>query len=323
MDLAATNSAVEEIADDATTADPATQGGYKIVYSREAPLELRLQTNEEAPQEIGTLEAITAKVLVLGDPTHPTSVKVELSSESDLFFHYTHIADERTFKAMREEQRLMVEFPEYASVLATSFSNAIKGEAPTDVLLTQLDVLWFSHSTRPKTLRGRLNEDVERDHSRATCLWLGLPRTSRSRNNPWLRFPTRAEPNSFLAVFIMNQEGLGRLDFIQNVSFKFVELLSVPFNRSPDDLIRQQITFRYSTVKSKLAVMSARLQDVVNVVKVKNPSLLLQLTGAGKQGGASAAGGPAGGSSSSSSGAAVGGGGRSIMAPAGGPAGGR
>ena len=56
----------------------------------------------------------------------------------------------------------------------------------------------------------------------------------------------------FLAVFIMNQEGLGRLDFIQNVSFKFVELLSVPFNRSPDDLIRQQITFRYSAVKNKL-----------------------------------------------------------------------
>ena len=87
----------------------------------------------------------------------------------------------------------------------------------------------------------------------------------------------------FLAVFIMNQEGLGRLDFIQNVSFKFVELLSVPFNRSADDLIRQQITYRYSSVKAKLATMTGRLAEVVNVVKVKNPSLLLQLTSAGKQ----------------------------------------
>ena len=44
--------------------------------------------------------------------------------------------------------------------------------------------------------------------------------------------------------------------------------------------------------------MTSRLQEVVNVVKIKNPSLLLQLTGA-KQGASSA-------SASSSSGAAAG-----------------
>jgi uncharacterized membrane protein YgcG len=92
----------------------------------------------------------------------------------------------------------------------------------------------------------------------------------------------------------MNQEGLGRLDFIQNVSFKFVELLSVPFNRSPDDLIRQQITYRYSSVKDRLAVMTGRLQEVVSVVKNKNPSLLLQLSG-GSATAASASGGGGGG----------------------------
>lgn len=85
------------------------------------------------------------------------------------------------------------------------------------------------------------------------------------------------EPHTFLAVFIMNREGQGRLDFIQNVSFKFIELLSVMFARSPDDAIRQQIAFRYNSQKSKVAVMQARLHDIVNIVKVKNPSLLLQL----------------------------------------------
>ena len=85
------------------------------------------------------------------------------------------------------------------------------------------------------------------------------------------------EPHTFLAVFIMNREGQGRLDFIQNVSFKFIELLSVMFARSPDDTIRQQIAFRYNSQKSRVAVMQARLHDIVNIVKVKNPSLLLQL----------------------------------------------
>jgi len=53
-------------------------------------------------------------------------VKVELSSEADLFFHYTHIVDDKAFAAMRDEQKLMIDFPSYASVLASSFNNAIK-----------------------------------------------------------------------------------------------------------------------------------------------------------------------------------------------------
>ncbi len=80
-------------------------------------------------------------------------------------------------------------------------------------------------------------------------------------------------------------------------SFKFIELLSVMFNRSADDTIRQQIAFRYNSQKSKVAVLQARLSDIVNLVKVKNPSLLLQLqkqpqaTGSGAPGGGAAAGG--------------------------------
>ena len=44
---------------------------------------------------------------------------------------------------------------------------------------------------------------------------------------------------------------------------------------SPEDTVRQSITFRYNSVKSKVALMEARLKDVNNLVKVKNPSLLL------------------------------------------------
>jgi len=46
---------------------------------------------------------------------------------------------------------------------------------------------------------------------------------------------------------------------------------------SSEEVVRQSITFRYNSVKSKVALMEARLKDVNNLVKVKNPSLLLQL----------------------------------------------
>jgi hypothetical protein len=85
------------------------------------------------------------------------------------------------------------------------------------------------------------------------------------------------EPHSFLAVFVMQRDGRATLDFIQNIEYKFIELLSLDFMASPEDVIRQSITFRYNSVKSKLAIMQARLSDVNNMVKVKSPSLLLQI----------------------------------------------
>lgn len=107
--------------------DPTTAGGFRLTYAKEAPLEVRMQTTDAAPSEAGTLEAILCKVAVReGDDGRVKQVKVELSSEADMFFHYTHIVDDKGFAAMRDEQKLMIDFASYASVLASSFNNAIK-----------------------------------------------------------------------------------------------------------------------------------------------------------------------------------------------------
>ena len=106
-------------------ADPSTRDGFRVVYTKQVPFEMRIQA-EDTPQEVGTLEAITCTVCVQGDSVAPTAVRLELSSEQDLFFHFSHTLDERAFRLVREEQRLMIEFPDYASVLARSLNQAIK-----------------------------------------------------------------------------------------------------------------------------------------------------------------------------------------------------
>ena len=73
----------------------------------------------------------------------------------------------------------------------------------------------------------------------------------------------------------MNHNGQAKLDFIQRNDFKFTELLSADFMASNEEIVRQSITFRYNSAKSKVALMEARLKDVNQLVKVKNPSLLL------------------------------------------------
>ena len=46
------------------------------------------------------------------------------------------------------------------------------------------------------------------------------------------------EPHSFLAVFVMNRDGSAKLDFIQNIEYKFIELLSADFMASNEDIVR-------------------------------------------------------------------------------------
>lgn len=191
--------------------DPSLSEGHHIIYDREVPFELRIQDSGSGPQEVGTLEAVKVKLLVLGEDSNPRHVKVELTSENDLFFHYINSLDSNAFRQMQESQKLMIEFSELPTILLRMLNACIK------------------------------------------------------------------EPHSFLAVFIMHRDGRARLDFIQNIEYKFIELLSLDFVASSEELVRQQITFRYNSVKSKLAVLQARLQDISALVKVKNPSLLLQL----------------------------------------------
>ena len=75
----------------------------------------------------------------------------------------------------------------------------------------------------------------------------------------------------------MQKEGTARLDFIQNIEYKFIELLSIDFVNSPDDTVRKQIAYRYNAVKAKLELMQERINTISNIVKIKNPSLLLQI----------------------------------------------
>ena len=69
--------------------DPSLSEGHRLAYDREVPFELRLEDNH-GPQEVASFEAIRAKILIMGDENSPTQIRIELSCENDLFFHFTN-----------------------------------------------------------------------------------------------------------------------------------------------------------------------------------------------------------------------------------------
>ena len=190
--------------------DPSLSEGHKLLYDREVPFELRLEDNN-GPQEVASFEALKCKILLGGVENNPIQIRIELSCENDLFFHFTADIDEETFKIMQENQKLTVNFPEFSNLVKKLLNNCI------------------------------------------------------------------IETQSYIAVFIMQKEGTARLDFIQNIEYKFIELLSIDFVNSPDDTVRKQISYRYNAIRTKLELVQNRIQAISNIVKIKNPSLLLQI----------------------------------------------
>ncbi|EFJ50391.1 hypothetical protein VOLCADRAFT_88953 [Volvox carteri f. nagariensis] len=191
--------------------DPSLVDGFQLFFEREVPFELRSAMALDLPTEMGALEGIRVRILRQLDGEHVKAVRVELCSESNLFFLYVHELDERSFREVQVLQRLMADFQDYPTILMRMLNQAIR------------------------------------------------------------------EPHAYLAVFIMHPTGEARLDFIQNMEYKFVELLSCKFVAAAEELIRLQVSYRYNVVRARLQLMEARLADVSAMVRVRDPSLLLQL----------------------------------------------
>jgi len=106
--------------------DPSLNGGYRVVYDKEVPIELRLVEDEKEANEMGTLESIKTKILIQGDIEAPECVKVELTSEADLFFHYTCMVTAESFPELRDSQQLNVGFDAFIGLLIRMFNNVHK-----------------------------------------------------------------------------------------------------------------------------------------------------------------------------------------------------
>lgn len=183
--------------------DPSRADGFHVIYDREVPFELRAADGSDS----GALEGIKVKIVCQGEDGAPNAVRVELSSEADLFFHHTCVINTLGYNQLREDQKLMCEFKDFGATLTKMFNQAIK------------------------------------------------------------------EPQHNLVVLLLHGNGDATLQMIQNLEFKFCELLALPFCESPENVVRQHVTYRYNAMRSRLSIMTAKLQDVQALVRVRDPQV--------------------------------------------------
>lgn len=189
--------------------DPSLADGYHVFFEREVPVEVRASEDRDAGA--GSIEAIRFKVLTMGPPNQPASVRVELSGESDIYFLYIHEMNESAFREVQEAQRLTWAFESYPALLVKMLLYCIEG------------------------------------------------------------------PHEYSALLSLQRNFQARLDIIQNMEYKVVDLLSIRFGAAPEDLVKHHVVFRYNSLKHRLGVLQSHCNELNGVIRARNPSLLLNL----------------------------------------------
>jgi hypothetical protein len=73
-------------------------------------------------------------------------------------------------------------------------------------------------------------------------------------------------------LFITKKEA--HMDFIENMEYKFIEVLSLDFKAVDESINRQSVSYRFGLLKNRTNLVQSRLNDISIMIKLKNPSLL-------------------------------------------------
>lgn len=141
--------------------DPATQGGHHVSHECDLNMIVQLKPNKftqpDVTDFVGTLESselMHLRILIRGDEQDPESIgsiKLELTSEEDIFFNYVCFLNEDMVNGLIQEQGLTIEYKDFLRILRKLLDDVHKHEARALLLLDNVS----------ETAELRLQQDAE------------------------------------------------------------------------------------------------------------------------------------------------------------------
>ncbi|CDW72981.1 UNKNOWN [Stylonychia lemnae] len=92
--------------------DPSLYDGHKVIFDELMPVEVKLLDDDE-----GVIEELRIRVLILGDERQPMNIKIEITSESDIFFFYQNTTNEEKFRVIQEQQKLSLDYHDFTGMV--------------------------------------------------------------------------------------------------------------------------------------------------------------------------------------------------------------
>ena len=82
------------------------------------------------------------------------------------------------------------------------------------------------------------------------------------------------DQKGYLAVFYIKTDKKAKMELFENLEYKFGELINIDFVPASDDLIREQISYRYNSMRAVHEITQSRIEIINNVLKDYDPQLI-------------------------------------------------
>ena len=193
---------------DIDSKDPSLGNNLIKIYEEEIPFEIRYETDNLTEEDKSVFKSLICKVLSTDEMSEQVNIKIEIASDSDLYFYYKTEINSSLFDKIKEEQKLTCDFMNFS-----------------DLLIKYFDL----------------------------CL-----------NNT----------KSYLAVLSIKTDKNAKMELMENLDYKFVELINLDFSPASQEVISKQICYRYNSMRAVQDIMQNRIDIINNVLREMDPQLI-------------------------------------------------
>lgn len=274
--------------------DPLLTEGHKGIFNKEITIEIR-KNNFKLD------EKVRLRILTIGEEMAPANVRIELSSDSDIFFYYLNELDLISFRKLQEEQKLKCNFGEFIPTIKKLISVSALSN-------TREEGSYFHHSKKIVNPNENINNTINNINTNTNNNILNNT-TMISQNNDYNNkvsnvnktnnnFYSTVKPNKDnvfyqstkivyhsinntsdqykIVLNLINEEN-ANLDFVKLLGHKEITVLSINFMPMSEDFMKKMISYRFNYTRSKIVVFKERIDYVLELVKNKNPCLYDQI----------------------------------------------
>lgn len=82
---------------------------------------------------------------------------------------------------------------------------------------------------------------------------------------------------SYIAVLNLKTDKKAKMELMENLEYKIVELISLEFSQASQDLISKQISYRYNSMRAVEDLMQNKIDIINNILKENDPQLITEV----------------------------------------------
>lgn len=248
--------------------DPLMQDGHRVIFSKDVNVEIR-QNNTQVT------EKIKLRIILIGEEAVPANVRIEISSNEDVFFFYLCELDIISYRKLQETQKIQCNFGEFIPTVKKLVLVSAQQSNEEQILISNVNNNNFNNNNNINSNTSNYFSNNNSTQKQPKAL---SPKNSSKPNNNQNLNSSNSNTGSGLKdkyKMVLNVSTLDntKLDFVKLLGHKEITVLSINFTPVNDEFMRKLISYKFNYTRSKIVVYQERINYVMDLLQQKNPTL--------------------------------------------------